>query len=567
MPTTECPFSDLRSAILASMRYSLDPKAWNDAVKYLRRVLVGPFGYRVDGFWPRGELLPPSGASTRFDFIVPWLIREIAAGSGPMPGIPSMDTQLDLCKVRDWAEATGMSLDMLDQFNWRVDRGKRRSALHEAYAWWAKETAGLFPGAAIGAAADLVQWPDGARIVRLTRPRHFDEEGLAMGHCLRRNLHYYDDVMDGTCVIQSYRDPNGVPRVTWEINIEHQRPGMVQLQGPGNGPIHDPYAADRLAWFLAAHLGMTADDGLTGLWAERIGIERPAAQRSWSFKSEPPIRTVIDLEQPRHVERIVQDRAQDTPRDEPDRDDPWISALGPERSSSLDLDLESLSRDLQMEGGDEIDERGLEDTLREAIDTTEFYLNALQDENLLDVWWESVGEPAIGDDEIEACWELLGRDGTIWIFFLQWSPEEHLLSWGARLAELPPGSLLRHSSQHMRSPALALDAAGFDTSHFERMTAPPDQGIFDDEPLAPRQLQLPALPALPAYTQKPKTRTQQIEGASRFFEVKGQGGQKTKDESPGNVLHRGGEGAMPLRSPEDCLLPHAQYILRHPIED
>lgn len=234
---------DLRGAI-ESARVA-GPVGLRD-LRMLRRILHAPLGTRLAAAWPEQSLLPKAGYTTRFDPIVPWLLREISKGARIDTGLPGVDMPLDVGEVLDWAAATDPDLD---RFNWA-------QAKHEARLWHQDLTRGHTVGTPVMPAPALATWADGARIERLVTGERLDAEGLSMGHCLRRTLHYWDDARDGEIALLSYRNPRGVPTVTVEIRLTDARPWVVQFQGPGNGPIHDADTRDRMAWWLVRHLGL-----------------------------------------------------------------------------------------------------------------------------------------------------------------------------------------------------------------------------------------------------------------------------------------------------------------------
>jgi hypothetical protein len=120
------------------------------------------------------------------------------------------------------------------------------------------------------AASNFVErasFKDGAKIVELTTVSALVYEGRAMGHCIGDFRHGHPQKLQrGETRVFSYRDPAGKPQATWEVGtktqmnpdprgnrwIEGQSLPTLDLQGPGNGPIQDPLARHRLAWFMVA---------------------------------------------------------------------------------------------------------------------------------------------------------------------------------------------------------------------------------------------------------------------------------------------------------------------------
>jgi len=222
-----------------------DPGPWTRELRALRSALAGPLGPSLDAAWPR-DGMPRQGAHTRFDALVPWLLMQYRAGSGPEPTFARVDMPLPLSEVLDWTQATHPDLT---QWTWR-------NAEREADAWHRSLMARQGYRAPVPPDIVLTTWADGATLVRLTTPESFDAEGISMGHCLRRTLHYWDDVTRGEMMIASYRDPQGVPQVTFELDLRSRPPHATQVQGPGNGSIPDPLARARLGWWLVQVLGL-----------------------------------------------------------------------------------------------------------------------------------------------------------------------------------------------------------------------------------------------------------------------------------------------------------------------
>lgn len=255
MPT----FRDLRSAFrsMGAMPRTTEVRVANE----LRTALAPVIGPRMlNERWM--EILPNHGLTTRFDDLVPWLGRECSLGRGPK-GSRWGDVPLEITAVLEWWEATGRP--SLDEVSWA-------QAVELGQAWHRAILAGLQYRAPVPRAVGIVAWPDGARIARLTTGIEMDAEGISMGHCLRRVLHYSDDVYRGDIVLVSYRCPRGIPQCTIEIDLQGAAPHVVQLQGPHNGEIPDPDARDRLAWWLVREIGLTVPgqpDGQEGPWPTR----------------------------------------------------------------------------------------------------------------------------------------------------------------------------------------------------------------------------------------------------------------------------------------------------------
>jgi hypothetical protein len=142
--------------------------------------------------------------------------------------------------LMDWVEATGSDL-------YRYDL---EGAIAASHAWHDqfKGKAGYREATSRGIV--WVRWPDGATIERLVTAKLLEEEGDSMGHCVGG---YWSEVRDGNSIVYSYRDPQGIPQATLEVDsgeVSETRGETIQLQGPDDGPITDPLARLRMTAFI-----------------------------------------------------------------------------------------------------------------------------------------------------------------------------------------------------------------------------------------------------------------------------------------------------------------------------
>ena len=569
---------DMRDTILyAQRRYGLSDSELYSALRDVKAALQGPLGNFLDAWWPQGSPLPDAGFSSRFDRILPWLIREWSYGRGPRPGWKGADMQLDASKVAGWANSLKTTdealLDAMDQGKWRqaVDIGAR---------WYVDVTQGMVPGVPLQPAATLVRWDDGASIVRLTQARDFDGEGLSMNHCLRQILHYYDDVLNGVCVILSYRDPDGVPRVTWELNIERGRPRIVQLQGPRNGPIHDPDARDRVAWMISSHLNMTEDDGVSGMWAERIGLEERRAPRGGGWGLDTGYRLVpvpsgngSSGRRPSAADSAWGDI----------EDDDWEGDFVQDEIDRIMWELEDAAKQLEDAAGDRV---YIAEILKSCAPDVQDLLETLVHGALISAWWEA---PSIAGDAVEA-WEILDDVDNVWLLTMEWEEGRSLLSWGAKAVSVEGSTF---ESQHMSSPLEALDAAGLDLGidlhasgsrrtgsgstsvdegwHEWDDTDP--QGLYDIAPVtvpstpeAPRTIVIDHPSSASAGREAPGDRDRMMEDLTRMLDDREDRPVGEDDPfDPSATIERGRRGSHVVRTPEECILPHPVFASRFPL--
>lgn len=269
---------DLLCWIMHAIGGSLDA---DHEVGVLRRLLAPALvtGRRSLGHvWPSGEL-PLRGVFTRFDPLVPWIVERIRDGNEMGRDLPpGVDAPQDLSYALSFFLAgevpTRITLGHIDEgeigYLSTVARAETSPANREL----------IRPGSPLSGGQQVVCWPDGAQVVRLLDRRSFTEEGLSMDHCLREHLHYFDDALRGDIVLLSYRDPDGVPLVTVEIDVAGDEPCVVQFQGPRNGDVEDRLCRARMAWLITDHIGVWRDS-IADLWLERMGLVAPlAAYRS-----------------------------------------------------------------------------------------------------------------------------------------------------------------------------------------------------------------------------------------------------------------------------------------------
>ena len=252
-------------------------------VGHLRGVLAATLGERVlKDKWR--DLLPDPGLHTKFAPLLPWLLPLLDTPDRPEASHPGVDIALDLNRVWDWWNAN--QRPALDGRTWR-------SVATKADHWHQEHLGTLGYRTPVPDGVPFIAWEDGAHLDRVETPAGFDLEGIGMGHCLRRTLHYWNDFERGDILIVSYRDHHGVPQATIEVNITDPRqPVIIQLQGPHNGEISDRLVQSRLAWWLVEELGLVADPTQPGqgnayktrptgtnqidtFWAARIGLTPP----------------------------------------------------------------------------------------------------------------------------------------------------------------------------------------------------------------------------------------------------------------------------------------------------
>lgn len=251
---------DLRSAILAVT--GPNPASFSKVIGRLRAALENPEGRALVAGWPRGSLLPNPGYSTPFGGLVGWFLRQ-SREFQRLCSLPSgIDAPHRMNLIRWWWAARGFP----DLDAWSEEAVMIAVMDHQEMldARWRHR-------APVPSATALASWSDGARIDRLDRPRDLDAEGISSEHCLRRSLHYWNEIERGEIVIVSYRDPDGAPQVTTEVDITGPEPVIVQLQGSGNGHVQDPLARERLAWWLVDVLRIEPF-ALEPRWAERVGL-------------------------------------------------------------------------------------------------------------------------------------------------------------------------------------------------------------------------------------------------------------------------------------------------------
>jgi len=148
--------------------------------------------------------------------------------------------------------------------------------------------------------SDIVRarFKDGAVIIEITDPKiSLKAEGLAMGHCVGQTQHGHPQMLSrGDIRVFSYRDPDGVPQATWEIDARTLQ--TMDLQGQGNSVLRDNVARERMIWFTAK-LRLRANELGDTQWsshpqhnltsnqeAQRLFFARPMApdgEVSWSI--------------------------------------------------------------------------------------------------------------------------------------------------------------------------------------------------------------------------------------------------------------------------------------------
>lgn len=144
----------------------------------------------------------------------------------------------------DWANATRPNLSGM---SWR-DAMDAVDAWHAQFALHRSDEAPS-PGVVVA------RFSDGARIERLITRDQLSDEGDAMGHCVGS---HYASVAAGDTQVFSYRDPNGMPKATWEIQVhaepnDFERGAVLDLEGPQNEDVRDRSAEKRVPAWLRVH--------------------------------------------------------------------------------------------------------------------------------------------------------------------------------------------------------------------------------------------------------------------------------------------------------------------------
>jgi len=274
------PRGILPAVLLARQNHGTGPRE-----EYQLRMALAPMMGRSSS-WAWQDELPPAGLVTPVDGIAAWLLGRMGQGDRLHPGIPGVDMPLELALITHWSNSPGVHL---------TDDLSFPEALHRAQAWWANQAGWVKPETPLPDAQVLVRFPDGSHIDRLVTPSQFDEEGLSMDHCLRRLLHYWFDHARGEIAIYSYRDRDSVPRGTFEIDLKNPETPIVQFQGPRNGPIHDPDARRRLAWFITQYLGIPQEK-IARHWLSRMDLATPE-RTSWESWTPVAVEGALPLEE------------------------------------------------------------------------------------------------------------------------------------------------------------------------------------------------------------------------------------------------------------------------------
>jgi len=209
---------------------------------------------------PLYRLLPDHTVSDpRIEPHVFWFFREINRiySSGQHPndlrryhGSPEQDER-ELAgqwpSIIDWVTQT--RADLLAH-TWREAIGE---AEHWHQAGFSSE--GTYQSSVLPGVPVLI-WEDGARLDRLVTRQQLEQEGQSMNHCVGG---YWPSVRDGSAIIYSYRDKDGVPYGTMEIAGDTRWTVQVrQFKGHDDGPcIHDGHTArlESLWSFLVEHVG------------------------------------------------------------------------------------------------------------------------------------------------------------------------------------------------------------------------------------------------------------------------------------------------------------------------
>ena len=153
----------------------------------------------------------------------------------------------------------------------------------------------------------VLRWPDGWTLQRLMDKRDFAREGIAMGHCVGgSDTHglpdgdsdYWRKTRDGTGVIFSVRDPNGMPWATMEVRMAYWPSGRLggrsfaQAMGPDDGPIHGAQGANSSG---GAECFRTRDHAVAALVALEVLLNGRSPDSGLRGGIEPQVSDALSL--------------------------------------------------------------------------------------------------------------------------------------------------------------------------------------------------------------------------------------------------------------------------------
>jgi hypothetical protein len=200
-------------------------------------------------------VFPVPGRRGRLDPYLTWLFEV-----SQRPDAPSWDEIVELWpSLLDWVGATRPNLSAM---SW--------DAALDASAGWHAQFALHRSDDAPSPGIVVAQFSDGARIERLLSRDNLSDEGDAMGHCVGS---HYASVARGETMVFSYRDPNGMPKATWEVKVDPARATalvigeVLDLEGPENEEVEDRSACKRVpAWLTDTRIPI-------GEYASKVGLE------------------------------------------------------------------------------------------------------------------------------------------------------------------------------------------------------------------------------------------------------------------------------------------------------
>jgi hypothetical protein len=160
----------------------------------------------------------PRGAHHRLDFLLPWVAQQLLVGGGSASSPVVLCQELLDAGVFDYLEDERPADLMQLGPEGLMDRA---DTWHERFRSSGEGTAAE-PGLTV------FRWLDGWRVDRLVTKSQLEDEGESMSHCVGG---YWPSVRDGSTIILSARDPEGIPRVTAEITSEGH---VIQVVGVEN---------------------------------------------------------------------------------------------------------------------------------------------------------------------------------------------------------------------------------------------------------------------------------------------------------------------------------------------
>jgi hypothetical protein len=191
---------------------------------------------------------------TPYDKFLPWVYRELRRDGALARGEISLDEMLDFLKdLPEWQAAAKVDLGRLT-FDQAV---QARDAWREADQ--AKRVVYAFP--------------DGWRILKLTRRRELEDEGKCLKHCVGDG-DYYKKVRAGEAVILSLRNPRNISEATleWSPQTKH----FIQIKGHANtkpDPTVRPYLVELIQRVFGGDVVGLLQAGVPGRELNLAGID------------------------------------------------------------------------------------------------------------------------------------------------------------------------------------------------------------------------------------------------------------------------------------------------------